>query len=229
MNWLQFTASVIGSLAWPLAVVTLGFTFKEQVNALLAKMKSLKAPGGIEASFSEKVLEVVDEAKKLEAATVPILEHKLEEKASDQIPLPAAPQTREWRRRHREAVVRSMDERPAALVLTSWTELEQRIKDLVVATDTGCGVASPEDAIMRLADERWKIIDKPTEEVLLNLLRLRNQVAHVNFEPNRSAALNFASSAHRVQNHLEALLDEWAEHHREQFAKNVAPVGASSS
>jgi len=229
VDWLQFTASVTGSLAWPLAAVILGFMFKEQVNALLAKMKSLKAPGGIEASFSEKVLAVVDEAKKVEAATVPVLDHKPKQKAANQTPLPEIPQIREWRRRHREAVARSMDERPAALVLTSWNELEQRIKDLVVVTDAGCGVGSPEDAIMRLADERWKIIDKPTGEVLLNLLTLRNQIAHVNFEPDRDAALNYVRSAQKMQNHLEALLDEWAEHHTEQFAKNIAPAGAPNS
>lgn len=45
MDSLQFTSSVIGSLAWPLVVLALGFMFRDQVKSLLTKLKTLKGPG----------------------------------------------------------------------------------------------------------------------------------------------------------------------------------------
>jgi hypothetical protein len=209
MDWLQFFASVTGSLAWPVAAIFLGFMFRMQVRKLLDKMKSLKAPG-IEASFTERVEEVAVEARKVEQAKTPALEDNSPKQKPT--PPPEIPQVKEWRRRHREAVTRVMDERPAALVLNAWNDVETRIKDLVVASDTGCGVHSPEDAITKLADKPWNVIDKATGDVLLNLLALRNQVAHVEFEPDRTAAVNYVKSADRMAKQLDVLLAEHDEH-----------------
>jgi hypothetical protein len=59
MGWKQFLASVIGSLAWPLAAVTIVYVFKDQLRLLIAHIKKIGA-GGVNVELSEKVEEAVD-------------------------------------------------------------------------------------------------------------------------------------------------------------------------
>jgi hypothetical protein len=193
-------------------VLAIAIMFRKEVKDLLAKMKSLKAPGGIEAAFIEKVEAVSIESKRVEAPLAP------EAKSAQPIPTAEKQHPRrevheltEWRRRHEESVARVMGERPVAMVLDAWNQVESLIRDLVVASDTGCGVHSAENAIMKLVEIPWGVIDKPTAEVLLNLLALRNQVAHVEFEPDKTAARDYVRSAQRMVKHLEGLLADLAE------------------
>jgi hypothetical protein len=216
MDWLQFTASVIGSLAWPLAAVVLGFMFREQVRKLLDKMKSLKGPGGIEASFSEKVQEVAIESEKVEVIGPPHAK-----------PVPGQPpalkqnlrrSVLQWDRL-RSTHVRSMSPsywtgvRPSAAVLEAWNYLELRINDVIRI----CGLAPTErarDAIQILANAPFNLIDKESAGVLFGLLSLRDQVAHVRFEPDVEAATKYVESAERMTKLLEKVLDQQLEFHQ---------------
>jgi hypothetical protein len=68
MDYLQFTASLVGSLAWPAVVAFLLFLLRKQLVALVARIITAKLPGGIEFAFSEGLVEteaiVQDLAKK---------------------------------------------------------------------------------------------------------------------------------------------------------------------
>jgi hypothetical protein len=51
MDWLQFFASIIGSLAWPSVVVALLFMLRGQMAGLVGRLEEL-AFGGAKAKFA---------------------------------------------------------------------------------------------------------------------------------------------------------------------------------
>jgi hypothetical protein len=59
MGWRQFFASVVGSLAWPVAAVTIVYIFKDQLRLLIGHIKKIGA-GGVNVELSEKVEEAID-------------------------------------------------------------------------------------------------------------------------------------------------------------------------
>jgi hypothetical protein len=69
MSWLQFIASIIGSLAWPAVILIFLWMARNQVGPLFARMNELHLPGGAKAIFSKqleegsKVIEAVEFAK----------------------------------------------------------------------------------------------------------------------------------------------------------------------
>ena len=45
MDWKQFLASVIGSLAWPVAVVSIVYIFKDRIGFLIGQIRKIGAGG----------------------------------------------------------------------------------------------------------------------------------------------------------------------------------------
>ena len=66
MNWLQFIAALIDSVAWPTAIVVLVIVLRTQIRSLLATLTSLKYKG-LELDFGR-------ELKKVEAAAKDVIE-----------------------------------------------------------------------------------------------------------------------------------------------------------
>jgi hypothetical protein len=62
MDWKQFAASVVGSLAWPVAVVVIVFIFKDRIRLLIGHIRKIGA-GGVNVELSEKVEEAIDAGK----------------------------------------------------------------------------------------------------------------------------------------------------------------------
>lgn len=54
MGWLEFIASVVGSVAWPIAAVAIAVLFRKQIAALLNKIRTLTL-GDAVVDFSEKL------------------------------------------------------------------------------------------------------------------------------------------------------------------------------
>jgi hypothetical protein len=52
---LEFTSSVVGATAWPLAVCLCVIVFKQQLGGLVGRLESVQAPGGIQATFGRGV------------------------------------------------------------------------------------------------------------------------------------------------------------------------------
>lgn len=57
MEWLQFISSIIGSLAWPVAVVIFLFLTRKRLGDLLERLIELHLPGGAKAIFKEALAE----------------------------------------------------------------------------------------------------------------------------------------------------------------------------
>jgi hypothetical protein len=66
MDWKQFLASVIGSLAWPVAVVSIVYIFKDRLRLLIGQIKKIGA-GGVNVELSEKVEEALDAGEVVQA------------------------------------------------------------------------------------------------------------------------------------------------------------------
>jgi len=66
MDWKQFFASVIGSVAWPAAAVAIVYVFKNQLRLLIGHIKKIGA-AGVNVELSEKVEEAVDAGEVVQA------------------------------------------------------------------------------------------------------------------------------------------------------------------
>lgn len=66
MDWKQFFAGIVGSLAWPAAVVIVVCIFKDQLRLLTGRIRRVGA-GGWNVELSEKVEEAVDAGKLVQA------------------------------------------------------------------------------------------------------------------------------------------------------------------
>jgi hypothetical protein len=53
MSWQEFVASLVGSLAWPLVVVTAIIVFRTQLGNLIGRVKSVRTPGGVAVEMHE--------------------------------------------------------------------------------------------------------------------------------------------------------------------------------
>jgi hypothetical protein len=61
MDWLQWSSSLVHSLAWPVAAVIIAFIFRDQISGLLSKIRKL--------SWGDKVVDFAEKLDELEAAT----------------------------------------------------------------------------------------------------------------------------------------------------------------
>ena len=65
MSVLDFIASLISSIAWPLAALGITFLFRHQIRRLLAvagPLRRLKGPGGLEAFYDTMAVETKQSA-----------------------------------------------------------------------------------------------------------------------------------------------------------------------
>jgi hypothetical protein len=203
MDWLEFISNMTGHLAWPLAVVMLSLVFRKEIRDRIFNMKSLKGPGGVEASFGAEVKEVAAQAAVIEA---PKVSEKSENTVESSIELgrhrlagTAEPQ--------RISIEELASERPAALVLDSWREVELKLREL-------CKQVGIEERQVRgmlkalrakhLLDDRWL-------DIIMDLSSLRNKVAHVEFEPDRVSAIRYYDSSNKAMNLLDTIREQQAE------------------
>lgn len=62
MDWLTFIASIVGSLAWPIAAFAIAFMFRTQIIGLLERMRRLSL-GGNAVEFAERLTAVEADAQ----------------------------------------------------------------------------------------------------------------------------------------------------------------------
>jgi hypothetical protein len=190
MDWLEFWSSVIGSLAWPAAVVAVAAMFKSRLENLLDKIKLAKG-AGIELEFTEQVEEVAEQA-----AAVPT-----PEQPAAHLPIEPGSQAEREADYFAQLLLRtSLNDRPAAMVLDSWKNVENLLLDVVKARNlqasTARGRLSASQAVRSLAHAG--LLDEEQESLIRSLQSLRNRVAHVKFEPDRDAARSYYEASQKA-------------------------------
>jgi hypothetical protein len=154
MDILEFIASLVSSLAWPLAAVLISILFRSQFRGLLERLRSFTV-GGTTAEFRDELGSTEQLVERLEPTKGP------EPPPIDfQAPLDPVP-----------AVI------PSAAIMTYWSRIEQVLQELAV--NRGYSDASNRSALYlskRLQADG--ILDEETATILSRLRELRNRASH---------------------------------------------------
>ena len=161
MDWKQFFASVVGSVAWPASVIITVLLLKAPLAKLLPKIRSFKY-GDLHIDLEQQLAEV-----------------KAEVKASEPEPLlseqPAPPPN----------ALQLAAISPRSAVLMAWLEVEKRIEEIasehnLTTTTTSYGLVRPmmtAEAMRQLHENG--IINALTFKTYRKLNRIRNEAAHM--------------------------------------------------
>lgn len=172
MNWLDFVASIIGSmvaLAWPAAVFGSVFLFRQELRTALPKLR-LKH-GETEISF------------KLDQAEQEVQQLPLEVTAEDLAPTPE----------EHQRFLRLAEISPRAAILDARTEIEQTAFNLLKQKgerNHSRGLLSTIRELRRLG-----MIDETASALLDNLRVIGNTAAHEDAEITSAEALRYAELA----------------------------------
>ena len=158
MNTLQFIASLVGSLAWPVAVVVMAVIFKDQIRLLTSRPVRRFRAGPVEMEFDRLLSEVeVSVERPTEAVAggrtkidTPVLED-LEEMANTS---------------------------PIAAVMAGYAAIEEQLRTLARKAESDPDVATMGTArLLRLALDRG-VITPETAKAVEGITVMRNLAAH---------------------------------------------------
>lgn len=175
-GWLDWTASVLGSLAWPLSALVIALIFRRPLLALLARLDELSW-GDKSARFAQRLDRLESEA--------PALRPELEV-------VPELALSGDHGR-----FLQLLDLSPNAAVLDAWSGVEEALTAL--AHDHL--IASPDAAEASRALGNRGILPARTLGMIGEMRRLRNAAAH-NQPISVSDALRFRNLAKGVLNEI---------------------------
>jgi hypothetical protein len=200
MGWLSWSASVVHSLAWPVAAVVIAFIFRAQISGLLDKIRRL--------TWGDKVVDFAGELDQIEAA----------------IRIDAPPRS-EPSERSRPLLG---DERfeallaisPAAAILDAWVPTEMLIEELTegLSPSGRRGRRSTSQHLDILVEAG--VITQSVAALTRQLLALRNAAAH-------GGAVT-AADAYRFRDLSDEMIDRLEEHLNERGPIGNEPPSAIS-
>ncbi len=154
MDWLQFIASLVGSLAWPLVVALLLILLRGQLSGLAERLEELTLPGGAKAKFEKQLAKAIVTSEQIDWA--PDVQHIQPQQAGgESLQLAKA--------------------FPEAAVLEAFKEVESLLIK-IRSRLPGTSARSLNIVIQRLLDMNY--IDENAYELFQNLREARNAAAH---------------------------------------------------
>lgn len=184
MDWKQFLANVIGSLAWPVAAVFIAAMFRRQVILLLRRLAELSLPGGYKFVFKEA----------LEENRKPI--DTIGSKGSEV-----------KRLRSRDHSLLTFDEDTfegldmVSQMLAAYAVVEQLIAQLATAS----GLTGTHWATWRALQEKG-VISEAAANAIENLRKARNAFVHIPGQVNVNEAVEFVGQAMVLRDYLQEAL-----------------------
>jgi hypothetical protein len=165
VDWLTFFSSVIGSLAWPVAAITVVFLLKKPLSALLPTLRNLKYKD-LELDFGKELRKAEEKAKQvLPAATKPkAITMKPRERDSSQIIKEAE---------------RLFEEFPEPAVALAWTAVEVELMEAILRTASSPDYPPHNSALknaMHLKEAGYLAEDKI--DLIRRMTNLRNIAVH---------------------------------------------------
>jgi hypothetical protein len=194
MDWKQFIANIVSSLAWPAIALVFILIFRGEVARIVKRLTSLELPGGMKAQFSQ--LEEKAEKMELEKSKKP----KVDEDQPEGKPELASLENQ---------VMDLADRSPSAAVLLAWSGVESAISKTVAKH-----AVSPEPPLYRSPLHNIKMLEKAGListtflEVLNELRGIRNTIAHTtdaHLIVTTSESLDYARKSLNAINELERL------------------------
>lgn len=182
MSWLEFIASMTGSLAWPLAAVAIAAIFRSQISSLLRRLNEL-GWGDAKATFAKEL----DKAEET-AGTLPPPPPKPDAQQHANLPSPISTE--------QERFDKLLAISPSAAVVDAWQAVEEAIR--VLATKHGISSSSFPNPTAWIR-ELQKGGHLPASVVtLINELRKTRNVAAHSDEVSVSDAIRFRELAERA-------------------------------
>lgn len=183
MNHLAFVASILESLAWPMASVILVLLLKDEIIKIAPFIKRLKA-GPIEAEFEREVKQLKESAPihPTDLATV-----RVTDTAS------------------KGFLFQLAELHPRSAILESWVRLEAAARAASAQGATNGAKASyiPAARLSEVLVEAG-IINQDQVTLYHELRRLRNDVAHlVGLDPSQESVRSYIELASFLQSHIE--------------------------
>lgn len=181
MGWLEFVASIISSLAWPVAAVIITLAFRRQITSLLNKIRRL--------TWGDKALDFAEKLDKVEQTL-----HAELENSDGPALTPPIPDNR---------FGRLLEISPSAAILDSWAPVEKLIREIGQKRGIDSKrVIVPIQVVRQLRDEG--IINGSVYEMVRDLRSIRNAAAH-QLDVTATDAYRFHKLAYQVTSELGAL------------------------
>jgi hypothetical protein len=173
MSWMDFVASLVGSLAWPLAAIIIALLFRMQIAGLLNKIRRL--------TWGDKALDFAGTLDKLETASRDVGPAEADATKPSHLP--------------DERFQNLLRISPSAAILDAWRPVEQTLRQVGARKDYDPRILQSPTQIMKKLTEEGAITT-PVYEMLRDLQRLRNVAAHQR-EVHPTDALRFTMSRKR--------------------------------
>lgn len=159
MGWLEFFASLVSSLAWPVAIAAAAFFLRKQVAALLKGQVVKRVRAGMLELELDRLLE--ETGAQADDAGLPL---DGDPKVEDIVLLPSS-------------IEQLADQSPEAAILIAWGEVEQELEGTVRRLN----LRDDEDARHTPATtllQRHGLLKPENARVVAKLRRYRNYAAH---------------------------------------------------
>lgn len=171
MDGFGFVASLVSSLAWPVAVVVLFLMFRDSIGRMVERLPKRVKAGPVEVEWPE----VATEARVALATSPEVMTVTPEGSLTERLATMA-------------------EDEPAAAIMTAWSSIERALREKL----GDIGVRQPSIAGMtlaRLVHEQGQISDA-TLSAIHGLAQLRNLAAHGRTdEIDREKALDYLTLA----------------------------------
>ncbi len=155
MGWLEWTASVIGSVAWPIAAVVIAAFFRSQIAGLLEKIRRLSW-GDASVDFAEKLDEIESASREIDAG------------AGAQLTIPPAIPD--------ERFTKLLEISPSAAIMDAWGPIETKLRSMSADIQSSAQSYAPRQMMLMLL--KRGIISPELHEILRDLSNLRNAAVH---------------------------------------------------
>ncbi|RUU31880.1 hypothetical protein EOC93_31600 [Mesorhizobium sp. M6A.T.Ce.TU.002.03.1.1] len=170
LDYLTLLVTLIGALAWPMALVLLVLIFRKQLVKLVARTKAVSGPAGISATFADEL----EKAK--EAADQTLSAEPLRESAPLEVDDP---------------FLKLAETYPEAAVLAAYDELETFLTE---AMGLKGAVVVPITSLM-IALSNLKLIPSDTFELFNRIRNARNLAVHGRSRLTPGEAIEFRAVA----------------------------------
>jgi hypothetical protein len=155
MDWKQFIASVLGTIAWPFVVLIVLYLIRNQIRNLAERIEELTLPGGAGIKLAKQVEQVRNQAEIVEA----------EQKAEPPDVVTLDPRT-----------LQLAEQFPEAALLEAFKELEGVLLQIRSRLPDRKPNRNVSEVVKYLADKQY--ITASTFELFQGLREARNSAAH---------------------------------------------------
>jgi hypothetical protein len=185
MDWFEFIASLVNSLAWPMAVVILVLILRKPLAGLIPLLQRLKYKD-LELEFGRRVEEVSE--KLVAAIPRPTLKY---------VPSPSE-----------SRAIQLAEVSPRAAVMEAWREVERAVIGAAKRNDLSTGKEQGRVTSLRAIRslEQAEMVERDKARLLNDVRVLRNQAAHApEFALSKDSAIEYVNAAQQLTSYLDSL------------------------